>query len=351
MEQVSVNRLECCIGLDLGDRTTAYCSLGAQGQFLAQGAIETTHEGVERLLSSLPPTRVVMEATRNTHWVRKVVKSFGHEVIVANPRRLDLITKSLRKTDRNDAQLLARLGQTGLELLAPVHERSDRSMQVRALLRARALLVRTRTRIVNQVRGSVRIFGSSAPTCDPCNFHIKARAAIPPILQSALLPLLDMLKELKRAIAVYDREILDACKTCPQTTLFQGIHGVGPLVALTFVMCIEDPRRFRDSRSVGAYLGLVPGSRQSGAKDPKLRITKQGEGELRSLLVTAATHVLRRSAPDCELKRYGRRIAASGTPRDKGRARVAVARKLACLMHRLWRTGEVYLPLRDTQAA
>src|SRR5215831_4496784 len=103
MEQFSVNRLERCIGLDLGDRTSAYCSLGAQGMLIAQGAIETTHEGVERLFASLPPTRVVMEATRNTHWVRKAVKSFGHEVIVANPRKLDLITKSLRKTDRNDA--------------------------------------------------------------------------------------------------------------------------------------------------------------------------------------------------------------------------------------------------------
>ncbi len=346
MEQASVISFERTVGLDLGNRACAYCVLDARGKLVTEGAFPTARLDLERVFGSMPRTRIVMEATHNTHWMSKALRAFGHEVIVANPRRLDLITKSLRKTDKNDARLLAQLGQCNLELLSPVHERSDASMKVRVLLRARALLVRTRTRLVNHVRASVKIFGGALPSCAPEYFHLKVRQAIPGLLQCALDPLFDQLEALQKGITGYDQQVSRLCEETPATTLFREIHGVGPLIAISFVTCIEDPHRFKNSRSIGAYFGLVPGSRQSGEKDPRLPITKHGEGSMRSLLVSAAMHVMRRSAPDCELKRYGRRIAASGTPRDKGRARVAVARKLACLMHRLWLTGEVYRPLR-----
>jgi transposase len=346
MEQTTVNTLERCVGLDLGDKTSAWCLVGPGGTLVSEGSLQTTHEGLERVFSSMPKTRIVMEATRSTHWVRKILQSFGHEVIVANPRRLDLITKSVRKTDRNDARILAQLGQSGLQLLSPVHERSDVTMRIRALLRARALLVRMRTKLVTHARGSVKTFGGALPSCSPACFHERARKAVPVPLELALRPLLEQLESLAGSIKGYDREIERLCKRTPQTLIFRDIHGVGPLVSLAFVTCIEDPKRFKDSRAVGAYMGLVPGSRQSGASNPTMRITKQGDGMLRTLLVTAATHILRKSAPDTDLKRYGRRIASSGTKRDKGRARIAVARKLACLMHRIWLTGEVYQPLR-----
>jgi transposase len=350
MEQASVNPPKRCVGLDLGDRSSAYCLID-EGKILREGSVETSHQGLCQMFESLPPIRIVMEATRNTHWVRKLLKALGHEVIVANPRRLDLITKSSRKTDRNDARMLARLGRLDVDLLSPVYERSDESLQARLFVRSRAQLVRMRTKLVNQVRGSVKIFGHAMPSCSTPNFHVRARAAIPEPLRAALLPLLDVLAKLKETIAHYEDEIERLSQEHPQTAILRQIHGVGPLAALTFVLAIEDPKRFQQGRSVGAYLGLTPSSRQSGASDPKLRITKEGDADLRSLLVTAAMHILRRSAPDTDLKRYGRRIAASGTPRDKGRARVAVARKLAVLMHRLWLTGEVYQPLRSGTAA
>lgn len=346
MEQTTVNTIERCVGLDLGDKSTAWCLVGPGGAILSEGSLPTTREGLERVFGSMPRTRIVMEATRSTHWVRKVLQAFGHEVIVANPRRLDLITKSLRKTDRNDARILAQLGQTNLPLLSPVHERSDMTMRIRAMLRARALLVRMRTKLVTHARGSVKTFGGALPSCSPACFHERARKALPEQLEPALRPIFEQLESLAASIKSYDREIERLCKRTPQTQIFRDIHGVGPLVSLAFVTCIEDPARFKDSRAVGAYLGLVPGSRQSGSSDPNLRITKQGDGMMRTLLVTAATHILRKSAPDCELKRYGRRVASSGAARDKGRARIAVARKLACLMHRIWLTGEVYQPLR-----
>lgn len=351
MEHTSVDFPDRCVGLDLGDETSSYCVLDHRGELVSEGSVETSREELSRLFDSVQRTRVVMEATHNTHWVRQTLKALGHEVIVANPRRLDLITKSLRKTDRNDARLLARIGRLDLELLQPVHERSDTSMQVRTLLRARSHLVRTRTKLINQIRGSLKVFGHRLPTCSPYCFHIKAKPSIPAPLRAALLPLFDVLEKLKETITHYEREIAQICQEFPKTGVFQQIYGVGPLVSLSFVMSLEDPKRFKDSRAVGAFLGLTPGSRQSGASDPAMRITKHGDGELRSLLVTAATHILRRSAPDCDLKRYGRRIAKGGTPRDKGRARIAVARKLAVLMHRLWLTGEVYKPLRSSAAA
>jgi transposase len=351
MEERSVKAAERCIGLDLGDRASSWCELDSFGELVAEGTVETSREGFAKLLGSRAPARIVMEATRGTHWARQCLKALGHEVFVANPRRLDLITKSSRKTDRNDARMLARIGRVDIELLSPVHERGDESMQMRTLVRARSHLVRTRTKLVNQIRGSLKVFGHALPSMAPERFHARAKALIPEGLQCALLPLFGVLEKLAETIEVYDGRIAEACKRFPQTVLLRQIHGVGPLIALSFVMSLEDPRRFKDSRAVGAYLGLVPASRQSGASDPRLRITKHGDGVLRSLLVTAATHVMRQSAPDCDLKRYGRRIARGGTPRDKARARIAVARKLACLMHRLWLTGEVYRPLRESKAA
>lgn len=348
MHQLSVPTVGSCVGLDLGDSSTSYCLLDSGGQVLREGAVPTTRTDFVGLLGGLPPMRVVMESTVATHWVSQTIRSLGHTVIVTNPRRFDLITKSLRKTDRNDAHMLARIGRLDVELLQPVHERSDVSLQARTLLRARSNLVRTRTRLVSQVRCAVKVFGHRVPSCSPETFHVRAKLVLAAELRPALQPLLDVLEGLKRAIQQYDAEIARISRQFPATRLFKDIHGVGPVLALSFVASIEDPRRFKSSRTVGAFLGLAPASRQSGNSDPRLGITKQGDDGLRSLLVTAATHILRPSAPDSDLKRYGRNVAVGGTPRDKGRARIAVARKLAIVMHRIWSTGEVYRPLRPT---
>lgn len=352
MKQVSVKVPARSIGLDLGDDSSSYCILDGRAQVVREGSIETSRRGLDELMVGQPACRIVLEASRQSHWTSKHLRSLGHEVIVINPRRLQLISESVCKTDRNDARLLARVGRLDVGILQPVHEKSDESLASRMLLRGRSQLVRTRTRIITLVRGSLKVFGIKVPTCSTEVFDDRARRLIPKLLRPALDPLLETLADLKQHIECYDHEIARTSdKRFPQTALFQQIHGVGPLVALSFITAIEDPKRFKSSRTVGAYLGLTPRSYQSGKSDPRLRITKQGDGMLRSLLVTAATHILRRSAPDCDLKRYGKRVSRGGTPRDRGRARIAVARKLACLMHRLWLTGEVYQPLRTTQPA
>jgi transposase len=349
MKQTSVNVPARSIGLDLSDETSTFCMVDGDGKVAREGSVQTGEAGLRRLFEGLDASRVVLEATTQSSWIAKLIRSFGHEAIVINPRRLQLISESVSKTDRNDARLLARVGRLDLGMLQPVHEKSDQSQSIRVQMRARTQLVRTRTKLINLVRSSMKLFGATPPSCSPDCFH--KRAGLPALLRPALEPVLKLLGTLQREIESYDEAVAGHCeKQFPQTGVFREIHGVGPVLALSFMTAIEQPKRFKSSRTVGAYLGLTPKTYQSGKSDPRLRISKQGDGVLRSLLVTAATHILRRSAPDSDLKRYGKRIARSGTKRDKARARIAVARKLAVLMHRLWLTGEAYDPLRSTQA-
>jgi transposase len=141
-----------------------------------------------------------------------------------------------------------------------------------------------------------------------------------------------------------DGQIESLCREqYPATRLLRQITGVGPVVALSFVLTIDDPKRFRSARDVGAYLGLVPRKRSSGKCDPQMHITKAGDRDMRRLLVNAASYILGHFGPDCDLRRFGQRMAgADGNKNAKKRARVAVARKLAVLMHHLWRTAVVY---------
>lgn len=347
MQEITANVPARTIGIDLSDLTSSYCAISASGAVLDEGTFPTTSAGLDQVLAERSPSRVILEASTQTSWVARHVAKLGHEVIVANPRQVALISQSARKTDRNDARMLARLGRADPNLLSPVHVRDEKCLAVRALLGARKQLVETRTRLISQVRAECKVHGMPLVGASSAYFARKCRRAIPDILQDALMPLMDVLEALNEKIAGYDEQIERLCQhEYPETRVLRQVRGVGAQVALAFVTSIVDPRRFRDSRNVGAYVGLVPRSFQSGSSDPNLRISKQGDRQLRTLLVNAATHILRRSSPDSSLKRFGRRIASRGNPRDKARARIAVARKVAVLLHRLWLTGEVYEPLR-----
>jgi transposase len=341
-----------CIGFDLGDQSSQYCLVNANGEVEVTGIVPNDREALTELLRNLPAARVVLEASTQSHWISGLMRSVGREVYVANPRRIPLLTQSSRKNDRNDAELLARIGRLDVELLSPVRERSDACMQLRAQLRARTLLVRMRVRVVNSIRSTLKVFGYKPVSCAVEQVAVRMPSVVPPELKAALAPLFTVLESLNGQILLFDQQLANAGEhRFRDAGALRQVHGVGPLLSLAFVTAIDDPRRFKDSRQVGAYFGLTPKTHQSGQRDPRLRISKEGDPTVRTLLVTAATHVLRRSAPDSDLKRYGKRIAASGTPRDKGRARIAVARKLAMLLHRLWLTGEVYEPLRNAKLA
>ncbi len=266
---------------------------------------------------------------------------------MANARRLRLIAESASKSDRLDAETLARLGRLDPRLLAPITHRDADTQADLALIRARDALVRTRTLLVNHVRGAVKAVGGRLPACSTPSFPAKVAAHIPEALHDALAPVLETITALSRELRTYDERI-DALAEAryPETALLRAVPGVGALTALCFVLTLEDPARFRSSRAVGSYLGLRPRQADSGRRTPQLRITKAGDPLLRRLLVGSAHYLLGPFGPDTDLRRWGLTLAARGGTNAKKRAVVAVARKLAVLLHRLWLTGAVYEPLR-----
>lgn len=349
MKQSSARVPARTIGIDLSSTCSTFVVIDGEAKLVGEGRFAMTPEAVDEVFEAFPQSRIVLEASTPAFWVARRLTRLGHEVIIANPRQLHLISKSVRKTDRNDAMTLARVGRLDPELLHPVWLKDERCLAVRAALRARTQLVRTRTRLISLVRAECKVHGVRLNACSSESFVKRARPALPEILREALEPTLDALDALAAQIKRYDAQVDLLCSNeFPETELLRQVSGVGPLVALSFVVAIGDPNRFRDSRDVGAYVGLAPRSYQSGNSDPDLRISKHGDRDLRTLLVSAAAYILRRSSPDTALKRCGRRLASRGNPRDKARARIAVARKLAVLLHRLWITAEEYEPLRAT---
>jgi transposase len=220
-----------------------------------------------------------------------------------------------------------------------------------ALIHSRDTLVRSRTLLINHVRGTVKSFGERLPKCSAQSFHKKVADQLPDELAEALEDVVATIGSLTEKIRDYERRIERVCKErYPQETgLLQQVTGVGVLTALTFVLTLEDPDRFKKSRSVGAYLGLVPGKDQSGESDPGKPISGEGDEMLRRLLVSSAHYILGPFGPDSDLRRHGERIASRGGKNAKKRAVVAVARKLSVLLHRLWITGEKYEPLRNAR--
>jgi len=331
------------VGLDVGDRHSSFCLIDSGGEILEESRIATSAEALTGLFARLEPSRVVLEACGHVHWIAKLAGEHGHEVIPANPRELHLISQGGRKSDRNDARTLARLGRVAPDLLRPIKLRSEGCRASRSLLSARDELVETRTRLVTFVRGQVKSFGGRIPGCSAGCFHRRAGAHVPEILCEVVTPILDVLAQLETRIRAYDRQIERVAEERhPETKVLRQVDGVGPILSLAFAATIEDPNRFSSSRTVGSYVGLAPRLYESGTKSPQLSISKCGDRYLRRLLVNAAAYILGPLARESDLRRYGERIAGSGSQRDKARARIAVARKLACLLHHLWRTGSVW---------
>ncbi len=338
-------------GLDLGDKYSYLCLLDTRsGEVLEEGRLRTTPEALGQRFEGLKPMRVAIEVGTHSPWVSRLLEERGHEVLVANARKLRLIHQNKHKTDRMDAQNLARLARVDLKLLAPLKHRGGHTQAHLALLRSREALVEARTQLVNHVRGSVKAFGARLPKCSTHTFHNKAAPEIPEELGEVLRPVLEMISSLTERIKAYERKLEAlAEERYPETKLLRQVRGVGPLTALAFVLTFEDPKRFRKSRAVGAYLGLAPAKQQSGERDPQQRISKEGDQMLRRLLVGSAHYILGPFGEDSDLRRHGEKIAQRGGKSAKKRAVVAVARKLSVLLHHLWISGEAYEPLYNAR--
>ncbi len=340
------------IGMDLGDKTSRFCVLDDDGQVVREGSVGTTQKAMTQVFARLGRCRVALEVGTHSPWLSRLLKSFGHEVIVANARQVKLISQSSRKDDRLDAQTLARLARVDPQLLRPIRHRSERAQRHLMAIRVRASLVEARTGLINSARGLAKAIGERLPSSDTDQMGVERLEELPAEVQETLRPLLAIVESLTEQIQASNKKIEQIARNeYPETELLRQVSGVGPLIALTFVLTVEDPERFQKSRDVGCYVGLRPKRSSSGESEPQLRITKEGDVYLRKLLVQGAHCILGRRGPDTDLKRWGLRLCARGGKNAKKRALVAVARKLAILLHRLWVTGEVYEPLRNSQAA
>jgi len=333
------------IGLDLGDRSSWYCVLDEKGELILEQKLSTTPKAMEEVFGGMPRSRIALETGTHSPWVSRRLSEVGHQVIVAHARNVRLIGESRRKDDRLDAKTLARLARIDPQLLCPVRHRSAKAQAHLTVIRARAGLVRARTALVNVARGVTKSYGERLRRCSPRNLNPEKAEDLSPELQTALEPLLQEIESLSVRISEYDQRIeCIAREHYPETELLKQVKGVGTLVALTYILTLEDPHRFQKSRDAGCYAGLQPGRRNSGQSEPQLRISKEGDAYLRGLLVQSAHHILGRFGADSDLRRWGLKLAERGGKNGKKRAIVATARKLAVLLHRLWVSGEVYEP-------
>lgn len=332
------------VGLDLGDRYSHYCMLSSTGEAMEEGRIQTTVAAITKHFCSEPRMRIALEAGTHSPWVSRLLKGYGHQVIVANPRKIPTLTKSESKNDRNDAEQLARMAAFDPKLLHGIEHRSLERQQDLNLIHTRSVLVRARTMLINCARGLVKSGGERLPACSPEAFPEKVPAAVPPALKAACEPLLKQIAQMNRALDGMDKQIAGLAKKYPEITLLRTAPGVGPVVAACYVLTLGNPEAMETNRQAGAYLGLRPSQQQSGACDPQCGITKTGNSYLRSLLVQSAQYILGRFGPDSELRRWGLKLAASGGKRGKKRAIVAVARKLSVLLLSMWRNSRKFEP-------
>lgn len=340
------------VGLDMGDKIHAICVLDANGQVLERAEVGNTGVAIRKRFAKMKPCLVAMEAGTHSGWVSRILEELGHEVLVGNPRKLRAIWDNAQKNDVRDAEMLARIARFDPQLLHPIHHQGKEAQCDLAAIKSRDELVKVRTALIAHVRGLVKSVGERLPKCSPECFHLRAAEAMPEDLAPALEPVVASIAELTVRIRHCDNlvERLSAEKY-PETERLQAIPGVGPVTALAYVLTLEEAERFEKSRDVGPFLGMTPRRDQSGQTDKQLRITKAGNAYLRRLLVQCANYVLGRHGPDCDLRRFGLKLAERGGKNAKRRAVVAVARKLGVLLHSLWKSGEAYEPNRRPRRA
>ena len=246
------------IGLDLGDRTSRYCILDEAGEVVSEDQLPTSQTGLNTLFAKMASSRVALEVGTHSPWVSRHLAALGHEVIVANTHKVKLITQSVRKNDRIDAQQLARLARVDPKLLSPIRHRGAEAQADLAVIRARAELVEARTGLMNCARGLVKAMGERLKKCDAEQVKEALGDGFGEAVQTVIGPLLKSVEQLSEQIGVYEQRIEEIAKRYPEVKLLTQVYGVGTLIALTYVLTLEDAQRFAHSRDVGPYLGCNP---------------------------------------------------------------------------------------------
>jgi transposase len=355
------------VGLDLGDRTSRYCILDEAGEKASEDKLPTTKPGLTAVFGKMAVCRIALEVGTHSPWVSRHLAEMGHEVIVANAHMVKLITQSVNKNDRMDAEQLARLARVDPKLLSPIQHRGPEAQADLAVIRARAALVDARTELVNSARGLTKPMGKRLKKCDADSVKESLADGMGEAVEAVIRPMLKSVEAISQQIGEYDKKIEGIAKRYPEMKVLTQVYGVGTLIALTYILTIEDAQRFEHSRDVGPYLGLTRKQRDSGDSEPELGISKAGDQLLRRLLVQGAHCILRQGAPDSDLRAWGMARLQNGgkdgskngkngknqkgSKNAKKKTIVAIARKLAVLLHRLWVTGEVYDPQYNRKAA
>jgi len=336
------------IGMDMGDKNHKAIGLSEDGEIIDRCEVPCTPEDVRAYLERFPGALLAIETGTHCRWVSRLGIGMGHEVLVGNARKLRMIWNSNRKNDWNDAEMLARVARTDRKLYSPVRLRDDDDQELLRMVKARDLLVKCRTGIVNKIRGFCKADGHHLPKCSADSF-MRLEHEVPMSVRTVSKPLFAMLKELAKKIGLYDTMIAKGIRKIhgEDAKLLEPIAGVGPVTAAAFLATVGDPATFGSARDAGPYFGLVPRQDQSGQTDKQMRITKEGNAVVRRLLVTAANYIMGPFGKDCDLRRHGMRIAERGGKNARKRAKVAVARKLAVLMLAILRTRSEYRPLTD----
>lgn len=339
------------IGIDLGDKKHAVCVLDNEGEILKQRSMVNTRESLQRLSKAYPGARIAMEVGSHSPWISRLLTERGHEVLVANPRKMRAIYQNDRKSDELDAMMLARLARVDPKLLYPIQHVDEQSQRDLLQVKLRDNLVRQRVDIISSVRFTLKSLGVQLSSPNTASFAKRARLELEHVdkhLLAMVEPSLQVIDEITKNIRELDRRIEKLCaEHYPITRKFQQITGIGPITALSFVLTVGDPERFAKPRDVGPYLGLVPKRDQSGNTDKQLRISKAGDAYMRKLLVSAAQYIIGPFGCDCDLRRHGLALAARGGRAAKKKAVIAIARKLSVLMLALWKDAtRDYEPLK-----
>ncbi len=262
------------VGLDLGDRSSFYCVLDGTGDVLLEQKVSTTPKALHEIFGAMPRSRITVETGTHSPWVSRLLTELGHEAIFAHARSVRLIGESRRKDDRLDAMTLARLVRIDPQLLCPVKHRSAEAQADLTVIRARAALVRTRTMLVNAARGLTKSYGERLRGCNARGMNPKSAQDLSPELKYALEPMTQQIESASERIRQYDQMLESMARNrYPETEWLKQIKGVGTLIALTYMLTLEDPYRFHKSRDAACYVGLQPGTRNSGQSEPQMHIS------------------------------------------------------------------------------
>jgi transposase len=342
-------------GIDVHTKRSNFAVLDDEAEVVQRGDLTTTKKSFTAAFSYLSPVKVAIEAGAQSHWIAELLTSFGHEVVVANPRRVQLIAKSREKDDASDAEKLARLLRADPSLLHPTYTRDIDNLALRGMLKARAGLVECRTKLINTVRGLVKPFGANIGKAESHHFaEVVKNTQMPAGARAVVSVLLPHIEQLSLSIEAQNKaiEAVEIERPDHPIRLMKTVPGVANLIALAFVAYIDDPTRFSRGDQVGNYFGLTSGRRFSGGGGYSLGITKEGDPQMRSLMIQAAYAFLH-CKQDSELRQWAlqlmERKGGPGCRDAKKKTACALARKLTILLHRIWITNEPYQPFHHAQ--